>query len=371
MIWSFLRKKAVSPHGPGSESLSSPPVETPLLDPGDASCEVGPELDRVFRRRHMLYRMEKVQEMAGDNGALEADRLDIMSALRDAHGYCSADDIPQCRLFISSVMALARFLGFRNALDERVRWGKAALEIAEQLEDNLAIAELCASTISWPLLQLGNNEDAERYSLSGLEAAQRCKDSVVAARWAGNAARTLSGVARDRNDGDTAYYWAGQVAKYAAICQDQLLIRGAGLDFGYAALLREDFLEAESRFRALAEFEDNRKDKDIERIANRSGDLALAIMNQAIRAEDALDKIELCSQTRAIYERCLSLGQEINHRVVVAEAEAGLAIVARALDEDDEYERLIASCRRRFEELGINRESRAEQFIIFPAVKNE
>jgi len=321
--------------------------------------------------RSVEYLMGRLPSIAGDNQALQADFPDIMSALQTTHSHCVDGDVEQCRLFMTAVMALARFLGFRNALDDRIKWGEAALAVAERLDDNLAIAELCASTICWPLLQQGKVEDAERYSRRGLEAALRCDDAMIGAKWAGSAARTLSGVARDRNDGETAYYWAGRAAEYASICQDQLLIRGAELDFGYAALIREDFTEAERRFRALAEFEDRKADKDIERLANRTGDLALAIMNQAIRMGDSATKNQLCLQAREIYERCLSLGQRIEHRVAVAEAESGLAIVARALGEDREYERLTESCHRRFAELGITRESRAEQFILFPATGND
>jgi hypothetical protein len=358
MNWSFFHRKSEIPF---------PSVTRLVAESG----EVGREDDRVYRMRSMIFLMRRVQQVSGDNDALEADRLDIMSKLKIAYDSCSEDDIELCQLFIHSVMSLARFLGFRNELDERVRWGKAALEIAELIQDQLAITELCASTISWPLLQQGKGEEAERYSLRGLEAARRCDDPMVAAKWAGNAARTLSGVARDRNDGETAYYWAGQVAEYAASCKDPLLIRGAELDFGYAALLRGDFLEAENRFQALATFEDSKEAKDIERIANRNGDVALAIMNQAIRATDDAERVRLCLRARAIWERCRQLGEEINHRVVVAEAEGGLAIVARELGDADEYERLIASCHRRFAELGISRGSRAEQFIAFPAAKKE
>jgi hypothetical protein len=320
--------------------------------------------------RKAKYLMDRVPSIAGDNRLLQDDFPDIMSALQVTYDHCRDGDVEQCRRFITAVMALARFLGYRNALDDRVKWGENALVIAEQLHDDLAIAELCSSTICWPLLQLGKGEDAERYSRRGLEAALRYDDATIGAKWAGNAARTLSGVARDRNDGETAYYWAGRAAEYASICQDQLLIRGAELDFGYAALIREDFAEAERRFRALADFEESRADKDIERLANRTGDLALAIMNQAIRMEDSALKTQLCLQARAIYERCLSLGQGIENRVVVAEAEGGLAIVAGVLGERGECERLTESSHRRFAELGITRESRAGQFIRFAAAEN-
>jgi hypothetical protein len=170
------------------------------------------DFDRCCNGRYMHYYLEKAQTAAGDNNTLEADRLDIMAALTLARDDCSEGDDQQCRLFVQSVTAIARFLGYRNALDDRVKWGKAALGVAELLKDDLTIAELCASTISWPLLQLGRNEEAKGYCVRGLEAARKFEHSTAAHRWAGNAARTLSGIARDNKDWATAYHWAEQAA---------------------------------------------------------------------------------------------------------------------------------------------------------------
>ncbi len=51
--------------------------------------------------RSMIFLLQRVQEVAGDNDALEADRLDIMSKLRIAYDSCSKDDIELCRLFVT------------------------------------------------------------------------------------------------------------------------------------------------------------------------------------------------------------------------------------------------------------------------------
>jgi hypothetical protein len=316
----------------------------------------------------MLGQMKKVQESAADNDTLEDGRVDIMKALVIAHESCRGDDVDQCIRFVKSVTALARFLGFRNALDERVKWGEAALPVAERLKDYLAIAELCASTISWPLLQQGRHKEAESYCHRGLEAARKCKDTAAAAKWAGNAARTLSGIARDDKDASAAYYWAEQAAIYAQSCNDQTLIRGAELDFGYTALLRGDFFAAENRFRALLELEERGKDE--ERIGNRSLDVSLAIMNRVIQSEDSSERIRLCGEARALIERDLYLGKKINHQVMVGEGEISLAILERILGKGDEYRRLLASGMRRFVKLGILRPGRAEQFVVFPDTNN-
>lgn len=331
-------------------------------------CIVSDEPSRTFdeecRIRHMQYYMQEVMVNAADNEALEADRADIMSALAVARDCCRANDVEQCRFFIRAVGALARFLGFRNALNERVTWGKSALEVAELIGDSSAIAELCASAIAWPMLQLGNYAEAEQYCLEGLEAAQRCSDPRVRARWAGNAARSLSGIARDADDGPKAQHWAKQAAIYAHRCGDETLVRGAKLDFGYAALLLGNFEEAEHLFATLLEEEERGNDE--ERIANRSGDVALAIMNRALRSDVATDRTRLCDHAHANVERSQRLGEKIRHAVLLGECEISMATLARIQGDKAEYRRLMASGRHRFEELGISRKGRAEQFVIFP-----
>src|SRR5215813_7313119 len=149
---------------------------------------VSDEPDRVFdeecRINRMQYYMGQVVAHAADNVRLEADRPDIMSALVVARECCQADDVEQCGLFIRAVGSVVRFLGFRNALSERVAWGKSALEVAKLIGDMPAVAELCASAIAWPLLQLGKYDEAERYCFEGLKAAEQCGDPRVGARWA-------------------------------------------------------------------------------------------------------------------------------------------------------------------------------------------
>jgi tetratricopeptide (TPR) repeat protein len=335
------------------------------IEPGE--LEKYREFDEICGIRQVNEFMELVLKSAGDNAALEADLPDIMSALRAARDSCIEDgesSVQQCREFVASVAALARFLGFRSALDERVSWGKDALKVAERLGDDLAIAELCSSTIAWPLLQLGKNDEAKSYSLRGLKAARQCKDQEAAGRWAGNAARTLSGIARDSKDGDSALEWAEQAAAYARICGDPVLAKGAELDFGYAALLRGNFTEAEDRFRSLLSSEESGEDN--ERIGYRCIDVALAVMNRAIRSGVEIEKLRLCQEARLLLERALGLATQINHEIMIGEAKIGLAVIARALGDEDNYSRLLADGRRRFAELGIRRGGRWEQFVLNP-----
>jgi hypothetical protein len=329
-----------------------------------ASAEPNPIYDEACRMRHMrLYLGEAISD-AADNAILETDRADIMSALMVARERCRPGDVPQCRLFVRAVEALVRFLGFRNALNERVTWAKSALEVAKVLGDNEAIAELCASAIAWPLLQLGNYSEAEYYCLEGIRAAQLCSDPRVAARWAGNAARSLSGIARDADDGPKSRHWATEAADYGERCEDETLIRGAKLDFGYAALLLGNFEEAEHLFSTLLEQEECGDDD--ERIGNRSNDVALALMNRALRSTVGSERARLCSEARAYLERSKRLGEKIKHVVLLGECEIALATLARIEGKDGEYRHLMATGRRRFDELGIKRKGRGEQFVIFP-----
>jgi hypothetical protein len=60
-------------------------------------------------------------------------------------------------------------------------------------------------------------------------------------------------------------------------------------------------------------------------------------------------------------------GKGSRHAVLLGEIEISLATLARIQGDEAEFQRLMASGRRRFEELGINRQGRGEQFVIFPA----
>jgi hypothetical protein len=311
----------------------------------------------------MKYLMRDAVAKASDNVALEKDRRDIMSALAVARDYCQGNELEQCRLYINAVKALARFLGYRNALRERVAWGKSALEMAEIAGDDSSIAELCASIIAWPLLQLGEYRDAEYYCLEGLKAAERCDDPQVMHMWAGNACRSLSGISRDANDGLKAQHWAEEAARHGRHCEDEALMRGARMDSGYAAMLLGNFEEAELLFFSLLEEEGRGKNE--ERIGNRSIDVALAVMNQALRSGNAVERTRRCDYARANIERSLRIGESIKHTVLVGECEIAMATLARIQGDESEYQRLMVHARRRFEELGIRRKGRAEQFVTF------
>ena len=288
----------------------------------------------------------------------------LCQPLAVARECCQADDVEQCRLFIRAVGALARFLGFRNALNERVAWGKSALEVAELLEDTPAIAELCASAIAWPC---SSSVTTQRQSTTVSKASrrpERCSDPRVAARWAGNAARSLSGIARDADDGPKAQHWAKQAAMYARRCEDASLIRGAQLDFGYAALLLGNFDEAEHLFAELLEGEERGKTRSGSGIARR----------RRYRADEPGTEVR---GRRRPYPPMRSgprvsgtqptAGREDQACCPVRRIEISLATLARIQGDEAEFRRLRASGRRRFEELGISRQGRAEQFVIFPA----
>ncbi|MFE0258320.1 ATP-binding protein [Streptomyces sp. NPDC059010] len=302
---------------------------------------------------------------AGDDATLRAERENLMAYLDMCdQEWQGSDEREFGRILVETVNMIARFLGATASLKDRIYWGERALAAAMELEDHAATAQICCSTLAWALLQQGRHAEAESYSLQGLAASARCDDAVTGGKWSGNAARTLSGIARDSKDSDRALYWAEQALNYAQGCNDEGLKRGAALDFGYAALLRKDFQEAEHRFNALLALEEQGEDR--ERIGNRSGDVALAIMNRAVRLEDGLEKAELCQKARELIGVGRRLGKEIGHEVMIAESDIALAIVARVLGDQEEHKRLMASGKKRFKELGIRRPGRAEDFIIFP-----
>lgn len=312
--------------------------------------EFGAEYDGGCRLRSMRYLLRAARESAQDNETLEADQQDIFRALAGVYEMCYNEPVQPdlCRVFVVAVKDFARFLGFRGELNERVRWGKAALSIAELLQDSSIIAELCASTIAWPLLQQGHYNDARYYCLRGLEVALSCNDD----RWAGAAARSLSGVARDQMNAREAQHWAEQAMEIGERVDDRGLKRGASMDLAYAALLRRDFGEAERLMRSLLQLYVSEGDK--ERTANFCAGVAMTILNQR-RTREAHE----------LYVRALDLGRELESEVIMGEAEFGLAAVAELERKSELALRLMMRGSDRFAKAGITRPSRAEQFVIF------
>jgi tetratricopeptide (TPR) repeat protein len=251
-------------------------------------------------------------------------------------------------LFIKAVNRFARYLGSKGSYRDRIVWGKKALEIAEEIGDNVAVAELCASTIAWPLLQQGKYDQAKEYCERGLNAALQSNSF----RWAGEAARSLSGIARDLKQPEEALLWAKRAFRYArqAIPRDKFVIllkRGAVMDLGYAALLNGKYREAEKRFQALLRLYIS-EDDDKERIANFHGGLAIVLLNQG-RVDEA----------EKLLNKALEIASELqNNQVIIAETEFSLAIVA-----DVRAHRLRLHAQHIFDQLGIERPSRSQQFV--------
>ncbi len=310
-----------------------------------------------------------LREHAGNDAALAVERTNLLACLE----WVSKSQLenPEARdvaeILVETVNTLARFLGATASLEARITWGRKALGAARMLGDNASMAQLCCSTLAWALLQRGEYKDAELYALQGINAATQCEDSRVSDKWRGNAARTLSGISRDQKDPSGALHWAEQASICAQSCNNEELRRGAELDFGYAEILAGDFSAAEGRFRDLLALEEG--GRNFERIGNRSNDVALAIANRAIRSNDGAEREELCRKARKLIERCLLLGKQINHTVMVAEAEISLAVTWKVLGNEEEYWRLIECGRGRFKELGVSRPGRAEQFVTFPQVR--
>lgn len=278
----------------------------------------------------------------------DLDVPQILLALERAYNDLQHDSTSSklANSFINTVNRFARYLGFKGSYQDRIAWGQRALKVAETREDKPAVAELCASTIAWPLLQLGDYDRAQEYCKRGLDAAIESNTP----RWAGEASRILSGIARDRKQSDEAGMWARRAYGYARQCVPvdryvKLLKRGAVMDFGYADLLKGKYRKAERRFRVLLEIYIREDDK--ERIANFYAGLAITLLNQG-RIDEAEE----------LYKKAEVLGQALNSQVIIAEAEFGLAKVAEA-----RAIQLRSRARLRFDQLGITRPGRAEQFV--------
>jgi tetratricopeptide (TPR) repeat protein len=304
-------------------------------------------IHKDFKMNHMEYYLRYAHVNSHDNATLEQEYNNILLALEEAyqawqHGILSRD---VANSFIESVNKFARFLGYRANFQERVKWGKRTLEVAERDNHRLAIAELSASVIAWPLLQLGEWEQAKVYAQKGMDAALQCQSP----RWAGEAARTLSGIARDQQQADEAKHWAKMAFVYARQSRHTLLKKGAILDLAYAAMVAHNFIRAERLFRVLVELA--QEDNDRERAPERMGDLALAILNQ-----------HRLKEARKLFEDARPMVEVLNNDIMKGELAFSLAKIEQLLGNDSRAKELALEGRRIFELLGVKRPPRAEQF---------
>jgi hypothetical protein len=328
-----------------------------LLDHQEAGTE-----QRAAKLRCAAYYQEFLVENGGNNAQLAAQGQNVLAAIEWVYEATLAfpDERRIGATLVSLVNTYARYLGATANLEVRVLWGERAAKSASTLSDPEIVARLYSSTLAWPLLQLGRHEEARRYANLGLAAARNCNNLHVADKWIAHSARMLAGAARDEKLADESHLWAIEAASRSAACGDAGLARGAVMDLGYADLLRRSYAEAEARFRELLEYEEEHQDN--ERIANRSFDVALAVVNRAKQVTEEVERNGLCQQANLLYKRGLAIGQALDHSIVISEGEAGLAMVNRLLGEDDQYQILIQSSRQRLDELGVRRPPRAEQF---------
>jgi hypothetical protein len=248
-----------------------------------------------------------------NNEILEAEIPTIIQSMEDAYSdwkrqtHRSNEWPDRDREFLAAVTNLARYLGYRANFRDRVEWGMRALDVAERLDDKAAEVELCASIISWPLLQMGDLARAETYSQKGYDLA------VDVGKWreAALAARTLSGIYRDRSTEQPgsnaeivglAQKWAGRAYLCARRAGDRDLRLSAIFDHANAAMLSAaSWRRAERGYRVVVADFERRSPRDVERLASRLGDLGHALICQGKddeaevyyrRSEDVLQSFE-------------------------------------------------------------------------------
>jgi tetratricopeptide (TPR) repeat protein len=303
-----------------------------------------------------------------DNETLDADSETIRRSLEYAYNNWKrkpnrSNEWPdRDREFLGAVMNLARYLEFRSNFRDRVTYGMQALEVAAGLNDKAAEIELCASTISWPLLQMGDLAGAEVYSQKGYDLA------IGAGKWreAALAARTLSGIFRDQSTGhpksnaaniQLAQKWAGKAFHCARRCDDRDLRLSAIVDHANAAMLKGAWRRAERGYRLMVSDLERRSPIDVERLAARLGDLGHVMICQG--------KVD---EAEGYYRRSEALLRSFYSEFMKAELTFNFAAVARARGRIAEAETLAAAGRNAFQKLGIIRDARVDQYLKIAAL---
>ena len=316
------------------------------------------EIERAnTERRYIKHYLTFAQTNCKNKDALEKEQANIMQGLEYAYIAWKENSFDQelSDLILVTIQKFGLFMSSKGSFKSRIEWGKKALEIAEYNDDLSSIANLCAYTISWSLLQQGDYKQVREYCDRGLKAALSCENIKIA----GIAAHNRAGAERDLGEKSNAKYWAKKTLKFAQDSGDEQLRKYAVLDLGYANLLEKEinsYIEAETQFRELMEIE--RKDQsegkgNDELLANRSMDVGLALLNQGKFAE-----------SRKLYEEAIQLGNKIAHLTIIGEAEFGLSKIERALGNNRKATKWELSAKTMFERAGVTRAARAEQFFF-------
>jgi tetratricopeptide (TPR) repeat protein len=312
-----------------------------------------------LKRRYLQYYLGFAHEkwLSKEKGKLEQEQQNILLALDYAYSYWQQQtgDQELSQLIIKAVNTFGVFLSSKGSYQMRLDWGVKVFNIAEIQGNTRLLAETCAYTISWCLLQQGKYEEARAYSERALQAAIQISDE----RIAGYASHNRAGAERDTFNVTEARQWAVKTMSYANASGDERLRRHAILDEGYADLLDQtenSFQHAEDRFRELVllEREDLAKGTGSEELlANRSIDVGLALLNQH-RFEEA----------RTFFNESYTIGQALKHQTIIGEAEFGFAKIEQGLGDAQQARQWLLKGQYSFTLSGIVRASRAEQFCF-------
>jgi len=310
---------------------------TKLLDPTA-------QIDYFYLMNYAKLQLRFVLENSTNDTLLEKRYSDIMKALETTYRE-SENNIEISMLFVNSVNTFARFLGFSGRLKSRVELGKRGLEIADKINYKEAIAELCCSTIPWALLQQGNYGEAKTFCLKGLDIAL----ATDAIKLAGEATRSLCGIARDNMNYAESKEWAEKALEYGSRCNNQGLIRGAKMDLAYTGFIKHDYISAEKILRDLLDI--YIAEKDLEKIANFNAGLGIAILNQ-----------KRIKEAKKLFDKAFNLGKLLDSQIIMGEAEFGLAKAAEMEHKVNLSEKLKRQAINKFRLADIKRLGRAYQF---------
>jgi tetratricopeptide (TPR) repeat protein len=340
----------------------------------------GPGIKLDWQRLNILF--QKAILSTDDNAALERDLEDILEAMDTAYNAylfngLSAAPIEMWQCFVNAAMKIARYLGRVARLNERIRQGEQALKVAIALKDHNAEARLRGSVIGWAQLQIGEYPQAFDHCRQAYTFAVKAGERILA----GETARTLSGIARDRCTADLdtrsvneAITWARaayQHAKAAQIRSDadsraaRILKLGAIFDLANAARLIGAYRRAKCRYRlCIATAEQGVVDD--ERLASRLCDLGQCLLCQGdtIEADRCFSRAyDICLRMANIDNSGSGTPQLSGSRIIRAELDFNLAALEQLRGNESHADLLRERGEYVFLDLGIKRPSRVDQIL--------
>jgi LuxR family glucitol operon transcriptional activator len=281
------------------------------------------EFEREARLRVAGYFLDFLRQHGGENwrgyDIVELDVINILAIV----DWCY--ETGNWRALIDFVNSLNYFLGIRGYWDERIRYGKKAMQASENLGDMQSFAWIATFVVGWTLYGQGYTEQGKELTMKALHISEEHNYHKGIA----TALCNLGRFAYLGGEFDKAQHLYAKGLKLWEQIGNQRPIAAAHRDLGTIALYQGDIQEAKRQLEeAQRQFEEIDDTQGLASTYRRLGNLA----------EQRGDY----EQAQWFYEEYLTLAQETGNLCYIGSAKSDLAF---SKEQQQDYQEALALAR--------------------------